>query len=127
MAGENGDNMLIYIGNKLVAGQRNVTFSGEMSVIETSAKGTDESTFIAGRTTHKVDMDGLYVNGDSAWDDLSAALEGQTAVSLVRYRAGAYVASATAFLTSLSASHPDMDVATISASFQISGTWTTGL
>lgn len=125
--GENGDDLIIYVGANAIASQRNVTFNSEMSVIETSAKGDAEATFIAGRTNHTVDLDGLYVNGDSAWDDLSAAMEGQTSVSIMRYRNASFVASATAYVTSLSRSHPDMDVATVSASFQISGTWSSGL
>jgi hypothetical protein len=125
--GENGDDVIIYVGANAIASQRNVTLNSEMSVIETSAKGDAEATFIAGRTTHSVDLDGLYVNGDSAWDDLSAAMEGQTSITLMRYRNDSFVASATAYVTSLSRSHPDMDVATVSASFQISGTWSSGL
>ena len=125
--GENGDDVIIYVGANAIASQRNVTLNSEMSVIETSAKGDAEATFIAGRTTHSVDLDGLYVNGDSAWDDLSAAMEGQTSITLMRYRNSSFVASATAYVTSLSRSHPDMDVATVSASFQITGTWSSGL
>lgn len=125
--GENGDDVIIYVGANAIASQRNVTLNSEMSVIETSAKGDAEATFIAGRTTHSVDLDGLYVNGDSAWDDLSAAMEGQTSITLMRYRNDSFVASATAYVTSLSRSHPDMDVATVSASFQITGTWSSGL
>jgi hypothetical protein len=126
-SGENGDDVVIYVGANQVAGERNVSLNAEMSVIETSAKGDAEATFIAGRTNHTVDLDGLYVNGDSAWDDLSAAMEAQTSVTLMRYRNDTFVASATAFVTSLNRSHPDMDVAAISASFQISGTWSSGL
>jgi len=125
--GENGDDVIIYVGANAIASQRNVTLNSEMSVIETSAKGDAEATFIAGRTTHSVDLDGLYVNGDSAWDDLSADLEGQTSITIMIYRNDSFVASATAYVTSLSRSHPDMDVATVSASFQISGTWSSGL
>ena len=125
--GENGDDVIIYVGANAIGSQRNVTLNSEMTVIETSAKGDAEATFIAGRTTHSVDLDGLYVNGDSAWDDLSAAMEGQTSITLMRYRNDSFVASATAYVTSLSRSHPDMDVATVSASFQISGTWSSGL
>jgi hypothetical protein len=125
--GENGDDVIIYVGANAIGSQRNVTLNSEMTVIETSAKGDAEATFIAGRTTHSVDLDGLYVNGDSAWDDLSAAMEGQTSITLMRYRNSSFVASATAYVTSLSRSHPDMDVATVSASFQITGTWSSGL
>lgn len=125
--GENGDDVIIYVGANAIGSQRNVTLNSEMSVIETSAKGDAEATFIAGRTNHSVDLDGLYVNGDSAWDDLSAAMEGQTSITLMRYRNSSFVASATAYVTSLSRSHPDMDVATVSASFQITGTWSSGL
>ena len=125
--GENGDDVIIYVGANAIGSQRNVTLNSEMTVIETSAKGDAEATFIAGRTTHSVDLDGLYVNGDSAWDDLSAAMEGQTSITLMRYRNSSFVASATAYVTSLSRSHPDMDVATVSASFQVTGTWSSGL
>jgi hypothetical protein len=125
--GENGDDVIIYVGANAIGSQRNVTLNSEMSVIETSAKGDAEATFIAGRTTHSVDLDGLYVNGDSAWDDLSSAMEGQTSITLMRYRNSTFVASATAYVTSLSRSHPDMDVATVSASFQVTGTWSSGL
>lgn len=126
-SGENGDDVVIYVGANQVAGERNVSFNSEMTVIDTSAKGDAESTFIAGRTTHTLDLDGLYVNGDSAWDDLSSAMEGQTSVTLQRYRNATFVASATAYVTSLNRSHPDMDVATVSISLQITGTWSTGL
>lgn len=126
-SGENGDDVVIYIGANQVGGERNVSINAEMTVIETSAKGDAEATFIAGRTTHTLDLDGLYVNNDSAWDDLSAAMEAQTSVTLMRYRNAAFVASATAFVTTLNRSHPDMESATVSASFQISGTWSAGL
>ncbi len=126
-SGENGDDVVIYIGANQVAGERNVSINAEMSVVETSAKGYAEATFIAGRTVHTLDLDGLYVNNDSAWDDLSAAMEAQTSVTLMRYRNASFVASATAFVTSLNRSHPDMDAATVSASFQITGTWSAGL
>lgn len=126
-AGENGDDVVIYVGANQIGGERNVTLNAEMSVIETSSKGDAEACFIAGRTAHTLDLDGVYVNGDSAWDDLSGAMEGQTSVTLQRYRNATFVASATAYVTSLSRSHPDMDVATVSASFQISGTWSTGI
>jgi len=126
-SGENGDDVVIYVGGKQVGGERNVSMNAEMTVIDTSAKGDAESTFIAGRTTHTIDLEGLYINNDSAWDDLSAAMEAQTSVTLERYRNGAFVASATAFVVSLNRSHPDMDVANVTASFQISGTWSAGL
>ena len=76
--GENGDDVIIYVGANAIGSQRNVSLNSEMTVIETSAKGDNEATFIPGRTNHTVDLDGLYVNGDSAWDDLSAAMEAQT-------------------------------------------------
>jgi hypothetical protein len=126
-SGENGDDVVIYVGANQVAGERNVELNAEMTVIDTSAKGDVESTFIAGRTTHTLELEGLYVNGDSAWDDLSSAMEGQTSVTLQRYRNGSFVASATAYVTALNRTHPDMDVATVSASFQITGTWSAGI
>lgn len=124
---ENGDDVVIYVGANAVGSQKNVSLNAEMTVIDSSAKGDAESTFIAGRTTHTVDFDGLYVNADSAWDDLSAAMEGQTSVTLMRYRNSSFVASATAYVTSLNRTHPDMEVATVTASFTISGTWSAGL
>lgn len=130
-SGENGDDVLVYLTSGAtdvsVGGQRNVSFNAEQSVIDTSAKGDAESTFIAGRTTHTVDLDALYINSNTAYDALSTAMEDQTSVTLHRYRNGSWVASATAFVTSLSRSHPDMEVATVTASLQISGTWSTGL
>jgi hypothetical protein len=126
-SGENGDDVVIYIGANQIGGEKNVSINAEMSVIDTSAKGDAESTFISGRTTHTLDLDGLYINADSAWDDLSGAMEAQTSVTLMRYRNLTFVASATAYVTSLNRSHPDMDVATVSASFQISGTWSAGI
>lgn len=126
-SGENGDDVLLYADGTSVGGQRNVSLNSEMTVIDTSAKGDVESTFISGRTTHTVDLDGLYINGNTAWDQLSSAMENQASITLERYRNGSFVASATAYVTSLSRSHPDMDVATVSVSLQISGTWSTGL
>jgi hypothetical protein len=126
-SGENGDDLLIYADGTSIGGQRNVSMNAEMTVIDTSAKGDVESTFIAGRTTHSIDLDGLYINGNTAWDQLSSAMENQASITLERYRNGSFVASATAYVTSLSRSHPDMDVATVSVSLQISGTWSTGL
>jgi hypothetical protein len=126
-SGENGDDVLIYADGTSIGGQRNVSLNSEMTVIDTSAKGDAESTFIAGRTTHSIDLDGLYINGNTAWDQLSSAMENQVSITLERYRNAAFVASATAYVTSLSRSHPDMDVATVSVSLQISGTWSTGL
>ena len=40
--GENGDDVIIYVGANAIASQRNVTLNSEMSVIETSAKGDAE-------------------------------------------------------------------------------------
>ena len=89
-SGENGDDVVVYIGANQIGGERNVSINAEMSVIETSAKGDAEATFIAGRTNHTLDLDGLYINNDSAWDDLSAAMEAQTSVTLMRYRNAAF-------------------------------------
>lgn len=125
--GANGDDVTIKIGANLVGGQRNATFSAEMPTISTAAKGDSANTFIPGRPTYTIDLDGLYIVGDTAYDALSDAMEAQTTVTVNRFASGSWVASATAFVTSLSLGHPDQEASTAAISLQVTGVWSTGL
>ena len=124
---ENGDNILIYVSGNAVGGQRNVTLNVESSEIDTTAKGDTARTYLSGRPSYTLDLDGVYLNGNTAYDAISTAIDGKSTVTVNRYRAGSWVASATAYVTSLSRGHADEEVATYSISMLLSGGWSTNL
>jgi hypothetical protein len=124
---ENGDNVLIYVSGNSVGGQRNVTLNVESTEIDSTAKGDTARTYLTGRPSYTLELDGVYLNGNTAYDAISTAIANKTTVTVNRYRGGSWVASATAYVTSLSRGHPDAEVATYNISMLVSGGWSSNL
>lgn len=120
----NGTDVLVLIDGTLVGSQQDSSFEDTTESIDTSSKDSRARTVIPGRYSSTVSLDALYVASDTAYIALQAAMRDGTTVTIKRQEEGSEVEQATAVITSLSAEAPDQDVATVSASFDISGEWT---
>lgn len=122
----NGTDILIWIDGNMVGQQRDVTIDENTAEIDASNKEQREMRVLPGRYDSSISLDGLYVPDDTAYLALQAAMRNATFVEVVVVEDGVVTESADAIVTALSRAAPDQDVATVSISLRIDGTWVTG-
>lgn len=108
---------------EVVGCQRDATLDETTAEIDASCKTSRNTRVLAGRYKATLTLDGLYVPEDAAYQALADAMRNGEFVTLVKQYGGNVTESAPAVITSLSESHPDQDVSTISAAFTIDGEW----
>lgn len=108
---------------EVVGCQRDATIDETTAEIDASCKTSRNTRVLPGRYKATLTLDGLYVPDDEAYIALADAMRNGTLVTLVKQYDGNVTESADAVITSLSETHPDQDVSTISAAFTIDDAW----
>lgn len=108
---------------EVVGCQRGATLDETTAEIDASCKTSRNTRVLAGRYKATLSLEGLYVPDDDAYQTLADAMRSGEFVTLVKQYDGNITESAEAVITSLSESHPDQDVSTISAAFSIDDGW----
>ena len=106
-----------------VGSQKDVSFSEERDLIDTSDKSSANKTYLYGKYGSTVDLDALFVNGDAGMSALRTALRNGTTLLIRRQFSGSATEGATCLVSSLSEAHPDADASTVSCSVTITGAW----
>lgn len=110
-----------------VAGQRGLSISRERTMIETSAKDDNDATFIGGRRSSTVSLDGLVLASDTSRAAIEAAFDASPTVNgrIRRTAIGAEAArQAEVIISSMELEFPDDEESTWTAEFQVTGPWT---
>lgn len=130
--GQNGSDFLIAVNigdsvtpvYSVVGGQRDMTIDRASDAIDVSSKDSPHAEFIPGRRSKTIQFDSLLVPNAAAYGKLAEAQENGELVRVRRKDFGQEVLEADGVVTSLSEGFPDQGAATVSASIQISGTFT---
>jgi len=130
--GFSGTDVLLYVdvsdssGEQLevVGGQRNVSFEENHPKINLSHKSTGRvETFITGRGTRGISLDGLVLASDDALDALKDAVRNGTTIKVQRVKDGSPVEEADAKVLTRSESFPDNAESTMSISLELLSEW----
>lgn len=127
-APKNGTDILLVVEESpgvwvVVASQRGVTFNEERSPIDAATKDDDAMVQLYGRYTASLELSSLWVPAEASLLALRDALRNKTTIDVRRRDAGSDIEQATALVSSLSNDNPDQDVASFSATLNITGTW----
>lgn len=109
-----------------VAGQQGLSISRERTMIATSAKDDNDATFIGGRRTSTVSLDGLVLASDTTRAAIEAAFDASPTVAgrIRRSAIGAEAGrQAEVLISSMEMEFPDDDASTWTAEFQVTGAW----
>ena len=104
-----------------VAGERSFQISYDAPTVAIDAKGDTSIENLPTRVNVTCSVDALFVNGDSAQEQLESAMRNNVQVTLEIFDDGSALKSATATITSLQIVHADKEAATFSAEFDIDG------
>ena len=126
----NGNTIQVLVGSDAVGSQRNVTIDRTMEAPDITDKSGRDKKVIAGKRDSTVTCDALYVVGDTAYAALVTEYESATPTGVTlnwnensgtstNYR------TATAFVTGLSINAASNEAAEMTATFQVSGGWST--
>ena len=130
----NGNAVLVEIDGTVVGSQTGVTFSESRDTIDKTSKANAGTTaLIKGKYSSTCSMNALYVDSDTAFTAVRAAVRSGAQVLLMRQEpqgsggTDADVAvdwyKCTALVTSISEDFPQDGVGTCSAEFAVNGAW----
>lgn len=108
---------------EVVGCQRDATLDETTAEIDASCKTSRNTRVLPGRYKATLSLDGLYVPDDAAYQRMEEAMRTGEFITLVKQYDGNVTEAAEAVITSLSESHPDQDVSTISAAFTVDNEW----
>lgn len=106
-----------------VGGQRDLTKSGTLALIDFSSKDQRAEVVGGGRWTGELTFSNLYVPGAAEMALLSGANESGDVVQVRKFENGVAVETAEGVVTDFSEQHPDMDASTVDITIHISGGW----
>ncbi len=123
MAPKNGNDFVLSIGGTAVGSQRSVSINRTADMIDQSAKGDDDATFLFGRRGGTIELDNLYIEGDTAYDAIESAFNNGTTVAatLVRSSTSSTLKTATCYIESFNETWSDNDIATATMTLRIDG------
>ena len=109
-----------------VASQRDVNFNQSIGEIETSAKGDDQATYIAGRYSAEISLSALWVPdaSDEAQAKLRTASRERGIFKVRRQFLGEAIEEADAIITGMDEANPDNDVSTLDMTIRVASAWT---
>lgn len=128
---QKGQDVLIYVNTgteasptwETIGGQRGADIARTAATIDASSKDSADAQLIAGRKESSVSIDALFIPTNQAYQKLLSAYDSQTNVLVRKSNLGNFVEEAECFITDLSESHPDNDVATVSIELLVNGGW----
>ena len=108
---------------RTIGGQRGVDLSKTADLIDASTKDSASTVFLTGRLNSTLSLDSVFLPNDLAISDLKTHYTAKTQLKVRKQDSGTEIEEANAFVTEISESHPDNDVATYSIEIQIVGGW----
>ena len=106
-----------------VGGQRDLSKTGSLALIDFSSKDQRAEIVGGGRWTGELKFSNLYVPGAAEMALLRAANESGAVVQVRKFEDGVAVETAEGVVTEYSEAHPDMDASTVDVSIHVSGGW----
>lgn len=131
MAGFNGTDYVLQVNTGTpgaptwvtIGSQRDATVSDDTAEIDTSSKDSPDMEILPGRRSGTIDLEMLYVDGDTEMQLLKDAIRNSTLVQLQELVDGIAAGVASGYLTSRSESYPDQGEAVVSVTFRRTGAW----
>lgn len=117
-----GINFTLSIGGQILGGQRNVTMNWSMETIDKTSRDSDNwYEYLPGLRGWTIDFDGLFLEDDSAEENLEAAWIGHTSLAIILTTPATVPYSGTCYLTAFSFTGPYSAESTATGTLQGSG------
>lgn len=117
-----GINFTLSIGGQILGGQRNVTMNWSMETIDkTSRDSANWYEYLPGLRGWTIDFDGLFLEDDTAEENLESAWLNHTSLAIILTTPAAVAYNGTCYLTAFSFTGPYSAESTATGTLQGSG------